>query len=225
MCDTQNLQPVEVVDPEVDEGSGIPPAEKVDPEEEVSNPPTEESLDAGETMQDSPEGAKREPENKAEGELSQTTAPDHSNELKPPLVSIRKDVGVSGHRRIGGHNPKSTNHTASAALPSSTASTTVSGKRTMVLSNEARKEMAKQARAAKDERRAMLDARHKYLIVKLVDSVSLGETEVEEAFISDDKVRAFIKPPHLGRHSQFYPWAEKALSHHWYFRGNVLLQN
>uniref|UniRef100_A0AAZ3RNU2 Dynein, axonemal, heavy chain 5 n=1 Tax=Oncorhynchus tshawytscha TaxID=74940 RepID=A0AAZ3RNU2_ONCTS len=40
--------------------------------------------------------------------------------------------------------------------------------------------MAKQARAAKDERRAMLDARHKYLIVKLVDSVSLGETEVEE---------------------------------------------
>lgn len=59
----------------------------------------------------------------------------------------------------------------------------------MVLSNEARKEMAKQARAAKDERRAMLDARHKYLIAKLVDSVSLGETEVEEAFISDDKVR------------------------------------
>lgn len=58
----------------------------------------------------------------------------------------------------------------------------------MVLSNEARKEMAKQARAAKDERRAMLDARHKYLIAKLVDSVSLGETEVEEAFISDDKV-------------------------------------
>ena len=90
MCDTQNLQPVEVVDPEVDEGSGIPPAEKVDPEEEVSNPPTEESLDAGETMQDSPEEAKREQENKAEGELSQTTAPDHSNELTPPLVSIRK---------------------------------------------------------------------------------------------------------------------------------------
>uniref|UniRef100_A0A8C8LR66 Dynein heavy chain 5, axonemal-like n=1 Tax=Oncorhynchus tshawytscha TaxID=74940 RepID=A0A8C8LR66_ONCTS len=217
MCDTQNLQPVEVVDPEVDEGSGIPPAEKVDPEEEVSNPPTEESLDAGETMQDSPEGAKREPENKAEGELSQTTAPDHSNELKPPLVSIRKDVGVSGHRRIGGHNPKSTNHTASAALPSSTASTTVSGKRTMVLSNEARKEMAKQARAAKDERRAMLDARHKYLIVKLVDSVSLGETEVEEAFISDDKfnlIEEFFAPNGSKRLIFFYQDIKVPSSNH-----------
>ncbi|KAM9416983.1 dynein axonemal heavy chain 5 isoform 1-T1 [Salvelinus alpinus] len=217
MCDTQNLQPVEVVDPEVDEGSGIPPAEKVDPGEEVSNPPTEESLDSGETMQDSPEEAKREPENKAEGELSQTTAPDHSNELKPPLVSIRKDVGVSGHRRIGAHNPKSTNHTASAALPSSTASTTVSGKRTMVLSNEARKEMAKQARAAKDERRAMLDARHKYLIAKLVDSVSLGETEVEEAFISDDKfnlIEEFFAPNGSKRLIFFYQDMKAPSSNH-----------
>ncbi|CAB1349768.1 unnamed protein product [Coregonus sp. 'balchen'] len=217
MCDSESLQPDEVVDPEVVEGSSIPPAEKVDPGEEVSNPPPEESLDAGETMQDSSEEAKREPENKTEGELSQTTAPDHSNELKPPLVSIRKDVGVSGHRRIGGHNPKSTNHTASAALPSSTASTTVSGKRTMVLSNEARKEMAKQARAAKDERRAMLDARHKYLIAKLVDSVSLGETEVEEAFISDDKfnlIEEFFAPNGSKRLIFFYQDIKAPSSNH-----------
>lgn len=64
----------------------------------------------------------------------------------------------------------------------------VSGKRTMLLSNEARREMAKQARAMKEERRATLDARHKYLISRLVDAGTLGEPEVEDALISDDKV-------------------------------------
>lgn len=64
----------------------------------------------------------------------------------------------------------------------------VSGKRTMLLSNEARREMAKQARAMKMERRAMLDAWHKYLISRLVDAGTLGEPEVEDALISDDKV-------------------------------------
>lgn len=64
----------------------------------------------------------------------------------------------------------------------------VSGKRTVLLSNEARREMAKQARAMKEERRATLDARHKYLISRLVDAGTLGEPEVEDALISDDKV-------------------------------------
>ena len=66
--------------------------------------------------------------------------------------------------------------------------TQVAGKRSVVLSNEARKEMAKQARALKDERRALLDSRHKYLIAKIANGISLGEVEVEEALISDDKV-------------------------------------
>ncbi|KAL0969945.1 hypothetical protein UPYG_G00234980 [Umbra pygmaea] len=96
----------------------------------------------------------------------------------------RHTVGVRGHRRIGGHNPESM---ASTVVPSSTTSTDVSGKRTTVLSNQARKEMAKQAKAAKDQRRAKLDARHKYLVAKLVDCVCVGENEVEEAFISDEK--------------------------------------
>lgn len=66
----------------------------------------------------------------------------------------------------------------------------MSGKRTVLLSNEARREIAKQARAIKEERRATLDARHKYLISRLVDAGTLGEPEVEDVLVSDDKVAA-----------------------------------
>ena len=59
----------------------------------------------------------------------------------------------------------------------------------MVLSNEAKREMAKQARALKEERKAALDGRHRYLISMLADSGPLAEHEVEEALISDDKVK------------------------------------
>ncbi|KAK1795394.1 hypothetical protein P4O66_010566 [Electrophorus voltai] len=61
------------------------------------------------------------------------------------------------------------------------------GKRSLVLTNEARKEMVKQARALKDERKAMLDSRHRYLIGKIASGVNLGEAEVEENLVSDDK--------------------------------------
>lgn len=70
----------------------------------------------------------------------------------------------------------------------------MSGKRTVLLSNEARREIAKQARALKEERRATLDARHKYLISRLVDAGTLGEPEVEDALISDDKVTGQCGP-------------------------------
>ncbi|XP_023249610.1 dynein heavy chain 5, axonemal-like [Seriola lalandi dorsalis] len=75
-----------------------------------------------------------------------------------------------------------------AAAPSPTARTSVSGKRTVLLSNEARREIAKQVRAMKEERRGKLDARHKYLISRLADAATLGEAEVEDAITSDDKV-------------------------------------
>lgn len=64
----------------------------------------------------------------------------------------------------------------------------VSAIKTTLLSNEARREIAKQVRAMKEERRATLDARHKYLMSRLADTVSLGEQEVEDALVSDEKV-------------------------------------
>lgn len=47
--------------------------------------------------------------------------------------------------------------------------------------------MVKQARALKEDRRSALDARHKYLISRLSDAVSVTESEVEEALVSDSK--------------------------------------
>ncbi|XP_008293860.1 dynein heavy chain 5, axonemal [Stegastes partitus] len=63
----------------------------------------------------------------------------------------------------------------------------VAGKRMLLLSNEARREIAKQARAMKEERRAALDARHEHLMGRLVDAGTLQQPEVEDALISDDK--------------------------------------
>ena len=65
----------------------------------------------------------------------------------------------------------------------------MSGKQTVVLSNEAKREMAKQARARKEVRKAALDGRHKYLISMLAVTGPLAEAEVEEALVSDDKVK------------------------------------
>ncbi|KAM6971581.1 LOW QUALITY PROTEIN: dynein axonemal heavy chain 8-like [Tautogolabrus adspersus] len=107
---------------------------------------------------------------------------------RPPLLNLRRDANGGGHRRIGNQNLRANNPMSPAAAATcSTAGTSVSGKRMQLLSNEAKREMAKQARAVKEERRATLDARHKYLINRLVDAATLGEPEVEDALLSDDK--------------------------------------
>ncbi|RXN24689.1 dynein heavy chain axonemal-like protein [Labeo rohita] len=105
-------------------------------------------------------------------------------EVKPPLTTIK--TGVGKHRRIGVQKEKTINQTIPAAIPQAV-STAVSGKRSVILSNEARKEKIKQVKALKDERRAALDGRHKYLISIIAEVISLGDAEVEEAIISDDK--------------------------------------
>ncbi|XP_036378537.1 dynein heavy chain 5, axonemal, partial [Megalops cyprinoides] len=148
-------------------------------------------------------------------------------DIDPPLINIqRAEMGITGHRRIGAKKPRSTGHTVASAISSPSTTTVASGKRTAVLSNEARREMAKQAKAAKDERRAMLDARHKYLITKLADGVSLGEAEVEEVLISDDKfnlIEEFFAPNGSkrllffyqevkSRHPTHLSWSDMAIS-------------
>ncbi|KAG7241340.1 hypothetical protein INR49_025725, partial [Caranx melampygus] len=107
-----------------------------------------------------PEGEKEEEEGGA------------SSKDRPPELHLRKGAIGRGHRRIGGENLraiKSCDFPSSA--PSPTAGTSVSiGKRMMLLSNEARREIAKQVRAMKENRRGALDARHKYLISRLSDA-------------------------------------------------------
>ncbi|XP_069033626.1 dynein axonemal heavy chain 5 [Embiotoca jacksoni] len=128
-------------------------------------------------------GREEEEEEEEEGAGQTFTKP------RPPQVHLHTAAAtVRGHRRIGGQNPRAVHHmTSPATAPSPTAGTSVSGRRPAPLSNEARREMAKQARALREERRAALDARHKYLIGRLADGGALGPLEVEDALISDDR--------------------------------------
>ncbi|XP_070784429.1 dynein axonemal heavy chain 5 [Enoplosus armatus] len=176
MADPDPQSPAEV--PHRDQVSIVPPAGSSEAGLNGCAPPLDTELQVGvQGVQDGPGGEEEEDD---EGGAS--------NKPRPPLLHLRRDTTGRGHRRIGGQNPRAINHMSSpAAAPSPTTGTSVSGKRTVLLSNEARREIAKQARAIKEERRATLDARHKYLISRLVDAGTLGEPEVEEALLSDDK--------------------------------------
>ncbi|OXB57017.1 hypothetical protein ASZ78_015603 [Callipepla squamata] len=70
-----------------------------------------------------------------------------------------------------------------------------------------RKELVKQAKVTKEERRAQIDERHRYLISKLSDGINLSEQQVEEAIISDDKfqlIEQFFAPNGLKKLLFFY---------------------
>ncbi|NXC51173.1 DYH5 protein, partial [Penelope pileata] len=117
---------------------------------------------------------------------------------------------VSKYRRLGGVlktrsselESAVTGSPLTAVLPAST-----TGKKSLVLSSETRKELAKQAKVTKEERRAQIDERHKYLISRLADGIGLSEQQVEEAIISDDKfqlIEQFFAPNGLKKLLFFY---------------------
>ncbi|NXL85714.1 DYH5 protein, partial [Alectura lathami] len=116
----------------------------------------------------------------------------------------------SKHRRRGGVQQTRSTELGSAVtgspltavLPAST-----TGKKSIVLSSETRKELANQAKITKEERRAQVDERHKYLISRLADGIGLSEQQVEEAVISDDKfqlIEQFFAPNGLKKLLFFY---------------------
>ncbi|XP_073486924.1 dynein axonemal heavy chain 5-like [Aquarana catesbeiana] len=141
---------------------------RTDMEGEEHLPPTIEE----ETEVDSPNAASK-------GEAEQ--------QLNPPLVSINSKEEGKGQRRRGAVKRPSIAPGSANTVSSPTTIIPPTGKKNNVLSNEARKEMAKLAKVTKDERRAQLDARHKYLVSKLADGLGIGENEVEDFLISDDK--------------------------------------
>ncbi|XP_072567808.1 dynein axonemal heavy chain 5 [Paramormyrops kingsleyae] len=166
--------------------------ERPDSGEGGRSSPQEGSPDSGGQPEKSGGDEAEKKKSEAEGEKRKDNKDNEAlhagEELELPFISVHNaESGVRVHRRIGANKPKVTSPTAHSAVSSPSATTAASGKRTAVLSNEARKEMVKQARAARDERRALLDVRHKYLISKLADGAGLVEGEVEETLISDDK--------------------------------------
>ncbi|NXP33256.1 DYH5 protein, partial [Leiothrix lutea] len=97
-----------------------------------------------------------------------------------------------------------TGSSLTTALPASFFSTV---RRSIVLSSESRKELAKQAEVTKEERRAQIDGRHRYLISRLADGIDLSEQQVEEIIISDDKfqlIEQFFAPSGLKKLLFFY---------------------
>ncbi|KAF4790048.1 hypothetical protein TURU_143619 [Turdus rufiventris] len=80
-------------------------------------------------------------------------------------------------------------------------------KKSIVLSSESRKELTKQAKVTKEERRAQIDGRYRYLISRLADGIDLSEQQVEETIISDDKfqlIEQFFAPSGLKKLLFFY---------------------
>ncbi|NWS68572.1 DYH5 protein, partial [Crotophaga sulcirostris] len=116
----------------------------------------------------------------------------------------------SKHRRLGGDLKTRSTELGSAVTGSplpAVLSASTTGKKSIVLSSETRKELAKQAKVTKEERRAHTDERHKYLISKLADGIGLSEQQVEEAIISDDKfqlIEQFFAPSGLKKLLFFY---------------------
>ncbi|XP_035754904.1 dynein heavy chain 5, axonemal-like [Egretta garzetta] len=114
----------------------------------------------------------------------------------------------SKHRRRGGDlKSRSTELGSAVTGPPLTAVLPTTGKKSIVLSSETRKELAKQAKVTKEERRAQIDERHKYLISRLADGIGLSEQQVEEAIISDGKfqlIEQFFAPSGLKKLLFFY---------------------
>ncbi|XP_027535095.1 dynein heavy chain 5, axonemal-like isoform X3 [Neopelma chrysocephalum] len=128
-------------------------------------------------------------------------------DLCPPLIAIKKDEESKYHRRGENLKTRTTELGSAVAESSLTAVLPTTVKKSIVLSSESRKELVKQAKVTKEERRAQIDGRHKYLISRLADGIDLSEQQVEEAIISDDKfqlIEQFFVPSGLKKLLFFY---------------------
>ncbi|KAK3724620.1 hypothetical protein RRG08_041104 [Elysia crispata] len=108
---------------------------------------------------------------------------EESQEVAPPLVSKEPVEQPDGDKDKDDKGAKKT--AVAPKAPGKT--TTVKAKQNVVLTGEAMKEMQKQAKANKDERRMAMDARHKYLMEQLANALNLDSGAIEEFMVSDDR--------------------------------------
>ncbi|XP_078698147.1 dynein axonemal heavy chain 5-like [Branchiostoma floridae x Branchiostoma belcheri] len=109
----------------------------------------------------------------AEKEANKPPSPKPDQEVAPPLKDKPEERdGRKPTRRMGASKPP-------PPQPGKA--------KNVVLSGEAMKEMQKQAKATREERRLQMDERHRYLFTKLADALSLDLTAVEDGILGDEK--------------------------------------
>ncbi|XP_076808265.1 dynein axonemal heavy chain 5-like [Clavelina lepadiformis] len=162
-------------EPKADEAgakeAGKPPSPKPDTEEGASGSP----LPVKEAAHAVPE----KPAIASSGDAAHINPSAASGGANVEFGSRRRRVGGAAgggaaHRRITSQQAQSTN-------------AQTGGKKNVVLSGDAMKEMARQAKAMREDRRAGLDARHKWIIGKVAEAMRVEEPTVEEQLIGDEK--------------------------------------
>ncbi|CAF5216509.1 unnamed protein product, partial [Rotaria magnacalcarata] len=100
----------------------------------------------------------------------------NGGEVAPPLVSTKTDARANGP--IG---------SAGTSQPPVSTTTTVTTTKTKIVGGDRQQEIARQAKALRDERRATLDARHEYLFGRLAEAIGIEPPQVEDHVLGDEK--------------------------------------
>ncbi|XP_077977872.1 dynein axonemal heavy chain 5-like isoform X2 [Glandiceps talaboti] len=119
----------------------------------------------------------------SEKEANKPDSPKPDQDVAPPLISVgkpEKEKDTKEKEAADARERKKTTYRRGAPQPSV-------AKKNVVLSGEAMKEMAKQAKANRDERRTQMDARHQYLFEKLAYSIGIEVSQVEDFVLGDEK--------------------------------------
>ncbi|XP_071819604.1 dynein axonemal heavy chain 5-like isoform X1 [Apostichopus japonicus] len=140
-------------------------------------------------------------------EANKPDSPKPDTEVAPPLISSskpeeKKDADTKKKATISNAQPTTT-HRRGGPAPKGpggyktrfqTERKSISesrrysiAKKNVVMSSEAMKEMAKQAKATRDERRTQMDARHAFLFEKLAEAIGIELTQVEDSVLGDEK--------------------------------------
>ncbi|KAL5009929.1 hypothetical protein ScPMuIL_012234 [Solemya velum] len=131
-------------------------------------------------------------EQEAVGEKEATKPPSpkpDTQDVSPPLISMKTDE-------------KKKVVTKSQPVPAKGPA-----KKNIVLSGEAMKEMQKQAKANREERRGMMDARYTYLFTQVATAIGTEPAAVEDFILSDDRfnlIEEFLKADGTKKLMMFY---------------------
>ncbi|CAF4116331.1 unnamed protein product [Rotaria sp. Silwood2] len=103
----------------------------------------------------------------------------NGGEVAPPLVTTKTDARANG--------PISSAGTTQAPVSTTTAATTIAPTKSKIVGGDRQHEIARLAKALRDERRATIDPRHEYLFGRLAEAIGIEPSQVEDHILGDDK--------------------------------------